>query len=143
MPEHRGREYHRERLREALREEIWALLEGELRDPRIGLASVSDVVLAPNGKSVEVFISVEGGEDEARDTMKGLTAATGFIRYQIGERLRLRRTPELIFRLDRTQQYQSRVEQLLERVHKRDKRRKRAERKETQGGLDRANKTRN
>ena len=125
MPEHRGREYHRERLREALREEIWALLEGELRDPRIGLASVSEVLLAPNGKSVEVLIAVQGGEEEARDTMAGLTAATGFIRYQIGERLRLRRTPELIFRLDRTQQYQSRVEQLLERVRKRDKRRKR------------------
>ena len=44
MPEDRGREYHRERLREALREEIWALLEGELRDPRIGLASVNEEI---------------------------------------------------------------------------------------------------
>ena len=126
MPEHRGREYHRERLREALREEIWALLEGELRDPRIGLASVSEVLLAPNGRSVEVFIAVEGDESEARETMEGLTAASGFIRYQIGERLRLRRTPELVFRLDRKQQYQSRVEELLKRV---EKRKKRAERK--------------
>ena len=122
MPEHRGREYHRERLREALREEIWALLEGELRDPRIGLASVSEVQLAPNGRSVEVFIAVEGGEAEARATMEGLTAATGYIRYQVGERLRLRRPPELSFRLDRTQQYQSRVEELLKRVEKRRKR---------------------
>ena len=122
MPEDRGREYHRERLREALREEIWALLEGELRDPRIGLASVSDVLLAPNGKSVDVFIAVEGNEAEARDTMEGLTAATGFIRYQIAERLRLRRPPELVFRLDRTRQYQSRVEELLKRVQKRKKR---------------------
>ena len=65
---------------------------------------------------------MEGGEDEARETMEGLTAATGFIRYQIGERLRLRRTPELVFRLDRKQQYQSRVEELLKRVAKRRKR---------------------
>ena len=122
MPEHRGREYHRERLREALREEIWALLEGELRDPRIGLASVSEVQLAPNGRSVDVFIAVEGDEAEARETMEGLTAAIGYIRYQIGERLRLRRPPELAFRLDRTQQYQSRVEELLKRVEKRKKR---------------------
>ena len=122
MPEHRGREYHRERLREALREEIWALLEGELRDPRIGLASVSEVQLAPNGRSVDVFIAVEGDEAEARETMEGLTAAIGYIRYQIGERLRLRRPPEPAFRLDRTQQYQSRVEELLKRVEKRRKR---------------------
>ncbi|MGH9651327.1 MAG: 30S ribosome-binding factor RbfA, partial [Terriglobales bacterium] len=115
MPEHRGREYHRERLREALREEIWALLEGELRDPRIGLASVNEVLLAPDGRSVDVFIAVEGDEGEARQTMEGLTAATGFIRYQIGARLRLRRPPELVFRLDRTQWYQARVEELLKR----------------------------
>jgi ribosome-binding factor A len=121
VPEHRNREYHRERLREALREEIWALLEGELRDPRIGLASVNEVLLAPNGRSVDVLISVEGDEEEARQTMEGLNAATGFIRYQIGERLRLRRTPELIFRLDRSQGYQARVEELLKRVEKRKK----------------------
>ncbi|HEV2021325.1 MAG TPA: 30S ribosome-binding factor RbfA [Terriglobales bacterium] len=126
MPEHRGREYHRERLREALREEIWALLEGELRDPRIGLASVNDVLLAPNGKSVDVLIAVEGDEEEARQTMEGLNAATGFIRYQIGERLRLRRSPELVFRLDRSGGYQARVEELLKRV---EKRKKRAEKK--------------
>jgi len=122
VPEHRGREYHRERLREALREEIWALLEGELRDPRIGLASVNEVLLAPNGRSVDVLIAVEGDEEEARQTMEGLNAATGFIRYQIGERLRLRRSPELVFRLDRSGGYQARVEELLKRVEKRKKR---------------------
>ena len=121
MPEHRGREYHRERLREALREEIWALLEGELRDPRIGLASVNEVLLAPNGRSVDVLIAVEGDEEEVRQTMEGLNAATGFIRYQIGERLRLRRSPELVFRLDRSGGYQARGEELLKRVEKRKK----------------------
>ena len=126
MPEHRSREYHRERLREALREEIWALLEGELRDPRIGLASVNEVLLAPNGRTVEVLVSVEGDDDEARQTMEGLNAAIGFIRYQIGERLRLRRSPELVFRLDRSQGYTARVEELLKRV---EKRKKRAEKK--------------
>jgi ribosome-binding factor A len=126
MPEDRGREHHRERLREALREEIWALLEGELRDPRIGLASVTEVQLAPNGRSVVVLIAVEGDEEEAAETRAGLNAATGFIRYQIGERLRLRRSPELVFRLDRSEKYQARVEELLKRV---EKRKKRSERK--------------
>lgn len=122
MPEDRGREHHRERLREALREEIGALLEGELQDPRIGLASVSEVELAANGRSVTVLVAVEGDEQEAAETMAGLTAATGFIRYQLGERLRLRRPPELVFRLDRSQKYQARVEELLKRVEKRKKR---------------------
>jgi ribosome-binding factor A len=55
--------------------------------------------------------------------MEGLNAATGFIRYQIGERLRLRRSPEVVFRLDRSGGYQARVEELLKRVEKRKKQR--------------------
>ena len=122
MPEHRGREYHRERLREALREEIWALLEGELRDPRIGLASVSEVQLAPDGRSAQVFVVVDGDQDEASGTLEALIAAKGFIRHELAEQMGLRRAPELVFRLDRSQQYQARVEELLKRAAKRRKR---------------------
>lgn len=121
MAEHRGREHHFERLAAALREEIVALLEGELGDPRIGLASVSEVQLAPDGRSAQVFVTVEGDEDEARQTLEALMAAKGYVRQEIGERLGLRRAPELTFRLDRSQGYQARVEELLKRVKKRAK----------------------
>ncbi len=54
--ENRGQKYHRDRLGEALREEIGALVEGELGDPRIGLVSVSEVHLAEDGKTARVFM---------------------------------------------------------------------------------------
>ena len=117
--ERRGQKYHRERLGEALREEIETIVEGELGDPRIGLASVSSVVIAEDARSARVFVNVEGDEGEAERTLEGLMAAGGFIRRAVAERLRLRRPPELVFQLDRSQQYGSRINELLKRARKR------------------------
>jgi ribosome-binding factor A len=118
MPEHRGREHHRERLADAIRDEIGVILEGELADPRIGLATVSEVQLAPDGKSARVLVTVPGDEKQAREAMRGLESARGFIRHELAERLRLRYPPELSFHLDRSEQYGSRIDELLERVKK-------------------------
>jgi ribosome-binding factor A len=119
--ERRGQKYHRERLGEALREEIETILEGELGDPRIGLANVSEVILAPDSRSARVMVVVEGNEEEAEETMEGLQAAGGFIRRELVERLHLRRAPELIFIQDRSQQYETRINELLSRSKKRSR----------------------
>jgi len=118
MVESRGAKYHRGRLGEALREEILALLEGELGDPRIGLATVSSVELADDSRSARVFVTVEGDDDEAKRTLEGLTAAVGFIRREVAERLHLRRAPELYFQVDRSGQHVARIDQLLKRARK-------------------------
>ena len=88
--ERRGQKYHRERLSEALREEIETILEGELADPRIGLATVSDLHIAPDGRSAHVLVSVLGDDAEADRTLAGLNAAKNFIRHELVERLRIR-----------------------------------------------------
>jgi ribosome-binding factor A len=119
--EKRGLKYHRERKGEALREEIEIILEGELADPRIGLVHVSEVKLAPDGRSAHVFVMVDGDDEEAEKTMEGLSAAVGFIRRELVERLRLRRAPDLIFQLDRGPEYQARIDELLNRTRKRHK----------------------
>ena len=117
--ENRGQKYHRGRMAEALREEIVALVEGELGDPRIGLVSVSEVQLGPDGKTARVFISVAGNEDEAEQSLKGLNAAGGYIRHELVSRLAIRQAPELIFVLDHADQYGGRIEELLHRIQKR------------------------
>jgi ribosome-binding factor A len=117
--ENRGQKYHRERLGEALREEIETILEGELADPRIGLVNVSSVVLAPDGKSARIFVNVEGDDEEAERSLQGLVAATGFIRREVAERLHLRRPPELLFQIDRSDEYGARIDELLGRTKKR------------------------
>lgn len=122
--EKRGLKYHRGRVGEALREEIETLVEGELADPRIGLVSVTAVHIADDGRSAEVWVNVEGDDSEADVSLEGLEAAREYIRHELVERLRLRRAPELIFRLDRAEQDKARVEQLLDRASKRNKARK-------------------
>jgi len=119
--ERRGAKYHRERMGEALREEIETIVEGELGDPRIGLASVSSVMLGSDSRSARIFVVVQGDDEEAERTLEGLTAAVGFIRREIAERLHLRRPPELYFQLDRTQTYAARIDELLKRNQKRSR----------------------
>jgi len=118
MLERRSQQHHRERLGEALREEIETILEGELGDPRIGLVNVSEVQLAPDGRSAHVWVVVQGDDQEADRTLEGLSTACGFIRHELAERLHLRRAPELLFAVDRSQQYQARIDELLNRTKK-------------------------
>ncbi len=116
--EQRGREHHRERLADGLRDELSSMLEGELGDPRIGLASVTEVLLAPDGKSARVYVAVAGDDAEAERTLEGLRAAQGYIRREVGVRLGMARPPELVFQIDRSQAYSARIEQLLGRTKK-------------------------
>jgi ribosome-binding factor A len=116
--EKRGAKYHRERLGEALREEIETLVEGELRDPRIGLVSVTAVELAEDSRSARILVVVQGDEEEWQSSLEGLSAASGYIRHEVADRLHLRRAPELVFLLDRSEDYKARVDELLKRTKK-------------------------
>ncbi|HEY6488715.1 MAG: 30S ribosome-binding factor RbfA [Terracidiphilus sp.] len=125
MPEHRGRKHHQDRVAETLREEIGAMIEGELSDPRIAFCYVSEVVLNPGGKSARVYVAVDSAvPDVAKaedDTVAGLEAAKGFIRFQLKERMGVRHVPELSFFADRSGRFQARIEELMERSRRRQK----------------------
>jgi ribosome-binding factor A len=119
MPEQRARTYHRGRVASTFSEEITAMLEGELSDPRIAPCHVTEVVLAPGGKSCRVFIAVTGTEDEENSTLEGLMAARGFIRTEIRYRMGVRHVPELTFAIDRSEKTSARMDELLGRMEKR------------------------
>lgn len=125
MPEFRGRKHHQDRVAETLREEIGVLIEGELVDPRINLCYVTEVALNPGGKSARVYVAIDSAiKDIAKaeaDTVAGLEAAKGYIRFQVKERLGVRHVPELTFLADRSGRFQSRIEELMDRSRKRQK----------------------
>ena len=120
MPEHRAREHHRNRVQETLREEIGVIIDGELSDPRIGSAVVTEVVLEPGGKSGNVYVAVNGNEAEEDSTLEGLKAARGYIRSELLERLGVRHLPELAFHIDRSEKINGRMNSLLTRMKKRE-----------------------
>jgi ribosome-binding factor A len=117
--ENRTQKYLRARRSEALREEITTLVEGELEDPRIGLVTVNEVVMATDGKVARVFIDVAGGDKEVEESLEGLKAWRGFFRHALTANLGLRHAPELLFVLDHRDAHGSRVEELLKRIEKR------------------------
>jgi ribosome-binding factor A len=123
MPEHRARTYHRNRVASTFSEEIGAMLEGELSDPRIAPSYVTDVVLAPGGKSARVFVAVHGSEAEEESTLEGLMAARAFIRSTLRDRMGVRHVPDLTFAIDRSERLTGRMDELLARTRKRDKKR--------------------
>jgi ribosome-binding factor A len=115
MPEQRARKYHQERVAETLRDEIGAMIEGELSDPRISFAYVSQVVVNPGGKSALIYVAVDGGLQEEADTLEGLMAARGYIRHELMERMGKRYIPELTFHVDRSEKMKARIDELLGR----------------------------
>jgi ribosome-binding factor A len=119
MPEQRAKTYHRGRVTNTFAEEITAMLEGELSDPRIAPCHVTEVVLAPGGKSCRVFIAVTGNEKDEADTLEGLMTARGFIRTEIRYRMGVRHVPEITFAIDRSEKVNARMDVLLGRMDKR------------------------
>ena len=123
MPEQRARTYHRNRVANTFSEEIGAMLEGELSDPRIAPSYVTDVVLAPGGKSARVFIAVHGNEEAEASTLEALTTARAYIRSQLRDRMGVRHVPEISFAIDRSQKMTGRMDELLSRMRKREQKR--------------------
>ena len=99
------------------------MLEGELSDPRIAPSYVTDVVLAPGGKSARIYIAVHGTEQEEASTLEALMTARGYIRSQLRDRMGVRHVPELTFAIDRSEKMTGRMDELLGRMRKRDRKR--------------------
>jgi ribosome-binding factor A len=122
MPEHRGRKHHQDRVAETLRLEIGAMIEGELSDPRIDFCYVSEVALNPGGKSARVYIAVDSSVKDITkaeaNTIAGLEAAKGYIRFELKERMGVRHVPELSFLADRSGRFQARIVELMDRSRK-------------------------
>jgi ribosome-binding factor A len=115
--------HRHERVAEEILHEVGAMLAGELKDPRLsGIVTVTEVRVSPDLKQARIFVSVLGTEEEQTLAMKGLEAAAGFIRRELFERLPMRRTPELHFSLDRSEEYRERIESLLKQTKQETKR---------------------
>ena len=107
-----------DRVADSLRKELSVLLMREVRDPRVALATISRVQVARDLGHARIWISVLGDETARQQTMEGIEHAKGFLRSQIGQRLKLRVTPELAFELDRGAEYLQDMTELLDKLHK-------------------------
>ena len=107
------------RINDEILKEISQIIALEVKDPRIGsMTSVIRVETTPDLKYCKVFVSVLGNEEEKQSVMKGLKNAGGFIRHLLAERINLRFTPELQFKLDESTEYAIHMSQPIDQVAK-------------------------
>jgi ribosome-binding factor A len=111
-------EHRIERLRELIKTEFGQILRRDLKDPRIGFVSVTDVEVSHDCSHVKIFVSILGDDASKQATMDGLESAKGFIRTELGQRIRLRYTPEIHLIADDSMERGSRIMQLLQKVQK-------------------------
>ncbi len=112
------------RINDEIFKEVSQIIRGEIKDPRVGaMTSVVRVDTTQDLKYCKVYVSVYGDAVQKESVMKGLKNASGFIRHLIAERVNLRLTPELIFKLDESAEYAIRMNQLMDEISKEGKER--------------------
>jgi ribosome-binding factor A len=104
------------RLRELFKQETSAILRRDMKDPRIGFVSVTDVELTPDLRHARIFVSVYGDAEAKARTMAGLRSAEGFVRTELAQRIRLRYIPQVSFRIDESIEQGDRINRLLRQV---------------------------
>jgi ribosome-binding factor A len=102
------------RLGEAIREEVAQMVAFELKDPRIGLVTVTRVEVSPDLGHARVHVGILGGEAERKKSLEALRSAAGFVRRELAQRLGIRQVPEVDFRFDKGLEATERVARLLE-----------------------------
>lgn len=109
-------QHRADKLAHQLRNEISYIISRELKDPRIGFATITTVRVTPDLRAARIFISVLGTPEEQQATLAALQRATSFIRRQIAGRLRLRHTPEIQFKFDDSIEYGAKMDALIEEI---------------------------
>lgn len=110
------------RVAEQMKKELGDIIGRKLKDPRVGFVTVTDVEVSGDLQQAKVFITALGDGDKKEATLKGLEKAKGFIRSEIGARIRLRKTPELLFEWDDSYERGERIDKLLHEIHDEDDR---------------------
>ena len=105
-----------EKLQELIKQETGKMLLNDIKDPRIGFVTVTDVEMTGDLREAKIFVSVMGDAQQVKNSLEGLNSALGFVRREIGKRIRLRFTPEISFALDTSLDYGDHIQKLLLQV---------------------------
>ncbi len=116
-----------ERVAALIQQEISTMLVRGLKDPRIGFVTITGAKVSPDLREAWVYYAVHGDEKVRADTAKGLDAARGFIRRELGKALKTKVTPELHFVYDEAIEHGDRIERLIKQVHEEEQRREQVE----------------
>lgn len=101
------------RVAEEIKREVSSIIATEVKDPRLGMLSITDVDVSRDMSWAKVYFSVLGTEEEREKTLEGLNRAKGFVRSELAKRIRVRHTPEIIFLFDPSLEQGAKMDALL------------------------------
>ena len=110
-----------ERVGEQMKQEIMDIVNNKVKDPRVGFLTITDVELTNDLSHAKVYLTVLGSNKEIDNTFKALEKAKGFIKSELGSRMRLRIIPDLTFEYDESIEYGNKIERMIQDLHKEDK----------------------
>ncbi|HMK52488.1 MAG TPA: 30S ribosome-binding factor RbfA [Thermodesulfobacteriota bacterium] len=106
-----------EKVADLIQKEISQMLVKSIKDPRIGFVTITKVTVSEDFRLAKVYFSVAGTLEERERSMKGLESAKGYVRKELGQRIRLRYTPEIMFQFDPSIEYAIHMEELIQSIH--------------------------
>ena len=106
----------KDRVSEQIRREIAELVRVEVKDPRVGMVSITDVEVTPDYAHAKVFFSTLAGSQTVDAVLEGLQKASGFLRRELGKRIRIHTTPQLHFVFDRSLERGADLSKLIEQA---------------------------
>jgi ribosome-binding factor A len=105
-----------QRLALQIQHEISLILSRDMKDRRLGFVTITGVEMSADLRHAKVFVSSLGSEAERKESLETLQHAAGWIRHELGQRIRIRFLPEIVFRADSSQDYGDRIDRLLEEI---------------------------
>lgn len=105
-----------ERVSDLIKQQVSNIISNDLKDPRVGFVTVTSVDLSRDLRHAKVYISVMGSDEDRERTMEALNRASGFMRTSLGNKIRIRHIPELLFRYDDSYEYAARIAVVMKQI---------------------------
>jgi len=107
-----------EKVADLIQKEISQMLVKSIKDPRIGFITITKVTVSEDCRFAKIYFSIAGNSAERESSQKGLESAKGYIRKELGRRIRLRYTPEIMFQFDPSIEYAIHMGELIQSIHR-------------------------
>ena len=105
-----------EKFQELIKQEVSKMLLMDIKDSRIGFVTVTGVEMTGDLREAKIYVSIMGNDEQIKSSLEGLQSALGFIRREIGRRIKIRFTPEISFALDKSLDYSEHIQKLLLKI---------------------------
>ncbi len=106
-----------QRLALQIQHEVSMMIFRDMKDRRIGFITVTGVEMSPDLRHARVFVSLMGSEEEKKESLATLNHATGWIRHELGQRIRMKFLPDIVFQTDTSQDYGEHIDKLIDEIH--------------------------